>query len=94
LLDHYEASAGWKVNFDKNLFFYNIRVRLQHRVARILKCSIKELLTTYLGMPLFKGNMKEVLWDLMIEYFSRKMVGWKGVLLSQGEKLQLIKLVL
>lgn len=45
-------------------------------------------------MPLFYGGMKETLWDLVVEHFLKKLARWKGAMLSQAGKLQIINSIL
>lgn len=95
ILDRFELAAGQKVNFQKtNLYFFNSGRVLQQSIASVFNCTIASLLATYLGMPLFKGGIKASLWDPILERFSRKLGGWKGALLNQASKVQLVQSVL
>lgn len=75
ILNLFEVVACQNINFDKiKIFLLNTRKVLQRSVENVFHCTIREFLTTYLGMPLFKGRMKEVLWDPIIECFSRNLM--------------------
>lgn len=50
-----------------------VRSNIQQRIARIFTCTINDLTTTYLRMPMFKSGMKEALWYPKIERFSNKL---------------------
>lgn len=92
ILDLYKSATGQKVNYVKSkLYFIHTPKVLQARLARIFGCGVKDFPATYLGMPLFKGRMIEAMWALVIERISKKFVGWRGALLSQVGKAQLVK---
>lgn len=46
---------------------------------------------SYLGLPLCSNMIPKSFWWGLIDKFNSKMAGWKGALLSQAGKLQLIK---
>jgi len=76
-----------KINFEKSkLFLWNSGRIVQQRVENIFHCAIGEFPIAYLSMSLFKGGINEALWDLVIEHFSKKLVGWKGFLFIQEGK--------
>lgn len=76
------------------MFFLNTGRIIQHRVENIFHFEIGELPITYFSMPLFNGEMKETFCDPIVEQFLKKLVGWKGDLLSQESKIQVIKSIL
>lgn len=79
IFEDYERAIGQKVNFgNSKLIFFNTLLALLFGVARIFGCGIKVFLAKYLGMPLFKGRMKEEYQNLMMDRLAKKMVAWKG----------------
>lgn len=82
-------------NFDKsNIYYIHTLYRRQHRISRILGCRIAKLPATYLGMPMFMGRMLSSLWNLMINLISKNLSSWKGCLLIQVGKAQLVQATL
>lgn len=59
------------------------------KIANILDCLIGKLPCTYLG-----SKPSDFFWQYLIDQFNRKLVGWKGTLLSQAGKIQLLKATL
>lgn len=91
LLDKYGRASGQLTNNKKSsLFFFNTPVHRQIKIARILGCRVDSLPATYLGLPL-SLKPPNSFWLSLVERFSKKLVGWKGALLSQAGKLQLLK---
>ncbi|KAH9308494.1 hypothetical protein KI387_036405, partial [Taxus chinensis] len=83
------------VNFIKSsISFFNTPPRVQRKIADIFGCSIVDLPTSYLGIPLFHGRQSKIMWNPIIERYQKKLAAWKGALLSQAGKLQLVKATL
>lgn len=95
ILEDYKQAVGHKVNFGQSkLIFINTYVAMQFGVVRIFGCGIKDFSIVYLSMLLFKGRMKEEYQNLVMDHLSKKLVAWKGALLIQAGKYQLLQLVL
>lgn len=62
----------------------------KRRIASILLCEVKELLTIYLGLPLGAKNL-DYFWEELVDSFNRKLARWKGDILSQDGKIKMIK---
>lgn len=59
-------------------------------MAKILEYKIEFLPSIYLGLPL---GLKppDSFWNVLIDRFSKKLPIWKGALLNQAGKIQLLK---
>lgn len=91
ILNLYESASRQVINRAKSsIFFLNTLDHKQIKLAQIIGCQIEPLSSTYLGFPLcFKPS--ESFWISLVEKFNKKLSGWKGALLSQGRKIQLLK---
>lgn len=90
-LQAYQKATNQKINLDKSLaFFINTPEGQQRRISRILAMARGALPSSYLGMPLFVGKMRQSLWDPVVSRFNKKLAGWKGALLSWAGKIQLV----
>lgn len=91
ILNLYESASGQVVNRAKSsIFFLNTPEHRQFKLAQILGCQIEPLPSTYLGLPLCSKPL-ESFWISLVEKFNKKLSGWKGALLSQAGKIQLLK---
>lgn len=82
-LQAYKRAINQRINLEKSsIFFINTPERLQRRINREIEIPIRPLLTSYLGMSLFVGNMSKDLWNSIMDMIQRKLAGWKGLLLS------------
>ncbi|XP_057860364.1 uncharacterized protein LOC131069069 [Cryptomeria japonica] len=90
-LNLYERASGQMVNRAKSsIFFFNTPEVRRKKIANILGCSDGVLPSTYLGLPL-GSKPSDYFWLSLIDHFNRKLAGWKGGLLSQAGKVQLLK---
>ncbi|KAH9291381.1 hypothetical protein KI387_043430, partial [Taxus chinensis] len=95
ILDSYSVAAGQVLNFHKSvIFFFNVAPRLQGRIKEILGFSLGKLPHTYLGIPLFHGKGKALLWNGLLNSISAKLLSWKGKWLSLAGRALLINSVL
>ena len=72
------------------MYFIKTPIPRQNKIANILGCSIGSFPSTYLGLPLGL-KVLDSFWEDLINKFSKKLVGWKGNILSQAGKLILLK---
>ena len=72
------------------MFFVNTPEDRQREIVRILGCVVGVLPSTYLGLPL-GTKFPNSFWNGIIDRFSKKLVGWKGAILRQAGKCQLVK---
>ena len=82
ILCMYELASGKKINTDKSSIFFSLKTsqELKDEIINILRSMQDSSHTKYLGLPSIIGR-------------SKKLVGWKGKLLSMGGKEVLIKAV-
>ena len=62
----------------------------QRRIDDIFSCDVKEFLLLCLGLPLCAKPLDSI-WEELMDRFNMKLVGWKGVILSQIGNIHLIK---
>ncbi|XP_059064713.1 uncharacterized protein LOC131856801 [Cryptomeria japonica] len=87
----FASASSQLINWVKSkVFFINTTERRQHKINRILECQIVDLPATYLGLPLGIAPPYSF-WSSLVDKFQKKLVGWKGALLSQAVNLQLLK---
>ncbi|XP_016492209.2 uncharacterized protein LOC107811732 [Nicotiana tabacum] len=92
----YEAISGQMVKQDKSFFLTDPKVS-PSRINRIRTTTgflNKEFPFTYLGCPIFVGRKRIVYFDGLVAKIVMKLNGWKGKLLSYGDKLTLVKHIL
>lgn len=90
-LNNYSKASGRTINWNKSsLYFINVPENRQRKIKKILGCQIGKLLATYLGLPLGL-NPLDSFWSPTVDKFHKKLAGWKGTLLSQAGKVQLLK---
>ena len=94
VLDTYEKESGQKINRDKMSLFFskNTRTRIQNGVKDMFGAQIVQQHEKYLGLPPV-GREKKKAFNRIKDQVSRKIVGWKGKLLSYVGREILIKAV-
>ena len=91
ILNLYTRGLGQFTNWEKSvIFFINTPEDQQRKIARIMGCGVGVLPSTYPGLPL-GTKPPDSFWNGIIDRFSKKLVGWKGAILSQAGKCQLVK---
>lgn len=91
----YEVSSHQKINFSKTqIFFFNTPEKRMDQITKIFKCEKTTLTSIYQGIPLFNGAMRKELWNEVMKIIEKKLARWKGSLLTQARKLQLVKTTL
>ena len=79
------------MNYHKSkIYFFNTETLLQRRIMKILDCQSACLPDTYLGLPLTTKEVTNEFWNTIVERIQKKLVGWKGKILSNAGKLQVI----
>ncbi|KAL0431296.1 UNVERIFIED_CONTAM: hypothetical protein Sradi_0755600 [Sesamum radiatum] len=94
-LEEYKELSGQRINYSKSSFIPGKKTNLvAHRIKSMTGFTLKNLLISYLGAPIFKGNKKKILFEPLLDRIRNRVIGWEHCLLSQGASLQLIKSVL
>ena len=91
LLLSFQAVTGLKVNVRESEMVPIGEVDDVHALAEILGCRVGELSMSYLGMSLGASHNSPSIWNLILEKFERKLVGWKKLYLSKRGRLMLLK---
>lgn len=92
LLQDYANASRKCINYNKiYIYFFNMKVDLQAKILSILGCHSATLSGIYLGLPLTVKEVTHSFWNNILERMQKKLAGWKGTLLSNVGKLQLLK---
>ena len=95
ILHDYEAASGQKINKDKTSLFFskNTGTSTQAEIKNIFGAQVIKQHKRYLGLPSLIGRGKKKAFNRIKDQLGRKIVGWKGKLLSLVDKEVLIKAV-
>ena len=94
ILSMYESASGRKINTDKSFIFFNPNTsrELKEEIINIPGSMHDSNHTKYLGLPSIDRSKKLVFAEIK-KKVGKKLAGWKGMLLSIGDKEVLIKTV-
>ena len=87
----FEVSFGLKINLDKSEMYKVGEVDNLVSLAMVLGCRTRQLLSTYLGLPLGAPHKSVAIWDVIEERMRKKFAFWKRNYISKGGRLILIK---
>ncbi|PKA62829.1 5'-3' exoribonuclease 2 [Apostasia shenzhenica] len=95
-LNHYESISGQKINVSKSSFICSKKTGkiLINNISNITGFNRKYLPISYLGCPIYKGNIKIFFFNNVINKIRNRIFGWEFKLLSKGAKIILINFVL
>ena len=95
ILRIYESASKQKINIEKSSIFFspNTSQERKDEILGILGPMNDSRHTKYLGLPSIIGRSKKQIFAEIKEKVGKKLVGWKGKLLSLGGKEILIKAV-
>ena len=91
MLFWFEASSGLKINLDKSEIYKVGDVDNLDSLATVLGFRIRQLPSTYLGLPLGATHKLVAAWDVINERMRKKLALWKRNYISKGGRLTLIK---
>jgi hypothetical protein len=87
----FEQVSGLKINFHKSEIFCLGEARERAlSYSEIFTCPTTELPMKYLGMPVDEKKLAVSQWAPVEEKFAKKISGWKGNLLSIGDRVTLV----
>ncbi|XP_057850689.1 uncharacterized protein LOC131061171 [Cryptomeria japonica] len=90
-LDRYGSATGQLINWSNSfVYFINTPERRQTKISAILGSQIGNLPASYLGLSLFQVP-PDTFRGALVDKVHKKLAGWKGSLLSQAGKVQLLK---
>ena len=88
----YSEASGQFVNFEKSILFTGaMTVARRNLLAQISGFSVGILPFQYLGCPIFQGKPKFIHFQPIVDRIKVKLATWKGVLLSNMGRVQLVK---
>lgn len=89
----FEAVLCLKVNLSKSCMYEVGQVGNLKSLVSVLGCQVGNLPFYYLGLPLGAPYKSKHVCNQVIERVHRWLAGWKGLYLSKGSRITLIKLV-
>jgi hypothetical protein len=88
----FEKLSGMRINYHKSeLVPLNLSEEQVHLAAHIFSCPIGSFPIKYLGVPLHFDNLKREDLQPLVDMIMNKIASWRGKLLSQAERVMLIK---
>ena len=91
ILRIFEQLSGLKINFHKNeVYCLGDAADRSDVYSNIFTCNVADLPMKYLGMPIDEKRLAVSQWGPIDEKFIKKLAGWKGKLLSAGDRLTLV----
>ena len=90
----FEAVFGLKINLGKSEL---VPVGVVHDIdllLNVLRCKQGTLPMKYLGLPLGAKFKNKTIWNPILEKMERRLVGWKRLYLSKGDRVTLIKITI
>ncbi|XP_074303812.1 uncharacterized protein LOC141638307 [Silene latifolia] len=93
ILTCYEKASGQLVNYNKTTVSFSRGTRDEKRdqIADWLGVRVVEEQDKYLGLPTIVGHSKQIIARVIRDKLSRKLQGWRGMLLSKAGREILIK---
>ena len=95
VLNNYEAASGQNLNKEKTslFFFKNISRETKEKVKGLFGAQIIQQHETYLGLPPLVVRGRKKVSSRVKDQVGRKIIGWKGKLISNAGREILIKAV-
>ncbi|XP_074315549.1 uncharacterized protein LOC141651749 [Silene latifolia] len=95
ILRQYEMASGQMVSLEKTTVSFSKGTTMARRtgVIGVLGVRMVEEQEKYLGLPMVVGISKQAITKIVRDKLSKKLQGWRGMLLSKGGKEVLIKAV-
>lgn len=95
-LNRYQRVSGQRINILKSAFLCSpaISASKVHLVQLTLGFRREHLPIRYLGVPVFTGRLRRVLFEGILDKVRSKIQGWSCQLLSQGGEIILLRHVL
>ena len=87
----FEACLGLRINLEKSELIPVGRVHDIEDLALELGCRVGGLPFCYLGLPLGAFFKLEAVWDVVEEWFRKRLAMWKRRYISKGGRLTLIQ---
>jgi hypothetical protein len=89
---YFEKLSGMRINYHKsNLILINLEEEETQTYAKCFCCKIGKFPFTYLGVPLHHERLRREDIQPVVDKVMKRIVGWKGRLLSYGARLALLK---
>lgn len=88
----FEHLTGLKINFHKSeVYCFGESVQKQDEYAKMFSCQRGQIPFKYLGIPIKDKRLCNSDWKYIEDRVEKKMSGWKGSLLSMGDRLILVE---
>jgi hypothetical protein len=86
----FEKLSGMRINYNKSDFPINLEEEECHNYAINFRCRLGSFPFKYLGVPLHYEKLKREDIQPIVDKIIKRVVGWKGKLLSYGVRLTLL----
>jgi hypothetical protein len=91
----FEQLSGLKINFHKSeVYYFGSAKEIEQDYMELFGCQTGSLPFKYLGIPIHYRRLRNGEWKSVEDRFESKLGNWIGKLLSYGDRLILINLVL
>jgi hypothetical protein len=88
----FECLSGMRINYHKSeIVPINVSSKECIKIARFFSCPLGDFPIKYLGVPLRYEKLRREDIQPLVDKILKKIVGWRGKLLSQAAKLTLIR---
>jgi hypothetical protein len=95
ILAAFGEATGLQTNMNKSAM-YMIQTQQvdMEQLTPLFRGTVDQLLTKYLGLPLYIGKTRRINEQLLIDKIGARLPGWKGRLLTRAGRLTLVNSVL
>jgi len=95
ILTTFEKLSGLKINFhNSELFCFGKAREHEQYYTQLFRCDVGKLPFCYLGLPMSSRKLSNKDWEEIENRIEKRLTGWKGKMLSSGDRLVLINLVI
>jgi hypothetical protein len=92
LMIYFEKLSGMRINYHKSgMIPINLEEEETQTYAKYFCCKIGKFPVTYLGVPLHHERLRREDIQPVVDKIMKRIVGWKGRLLSYAARLTLLK---
>jgi len=81
---------GLRVNLSNTSLIPIREIPNIHHLALFFDCGVSALPSTYLGLPSATSFKSKAVWELVVERFQKRLIGWKSKM-SRGGRLTLLQ---
>jgi hypothetical protein len=92
ILSMFEQMSGMRINFEKcDLVPINVPEDQRNILSQVFGCKVSAFPIKYLGVPLHYGKLRKEDLQPLIDKIIKRIVGWRGRLMSYATRIVLIR---